>query len=97
MLLYGRPACNETADDLQPKSNVQTVVILTCHYSMLSGSGAPGSDTKVTKIFKRSGIGKIELESASAGDVVSVAGKSLDALRSTSTQTKIAVCNTALH
>ena len=40
------------------------------------GIGAPGSDAKVTKIFKRSGIGKIELESASAGDVVSIAGKS---------------------
>ena len=28
----------------------------------------------MTKIFKRSGVGKIELDSASAGDVVSIAG-----------------------
>ena len=28
----------------------------------------------MTKIFKRSGVGKIELDSASAGDVISMTG-----------------------
>ncbi len=36
--------------------------------------GAPGGDSKVTKIFKRSGVGKLELDSASAGDVISMTG-----------------------
>lgn len=36
--------------------------------------GSTGADSKVTKIFKRSGVGKVELDSASAGDVVSIAG-----------------------
>ena len=48
--------------------------------SVLTGwihsAGAPGIDSKVTKIFKRSGVSKIELDSASAGDVVSIAGAS---------------------
>jgi len=39
-------------------------------------AGAPGADSKVTKIFKRSGVGKIELDSASAGDVISMTGAS---------------------
>jgi len=37
-------------------------------------AGAPGGDSKVTKIFKRSGVGKLELDSASAGDVISMTG-----------------------
>ena len=37
-------------------------------------AGSAGADSKVTKIFKRSGVGKVELDSASAGDVVSIAG-----------------------
>ena len=39
-------------------------------------AGSAGADSKVTKIFKRSGVGKVELDSASAGDVVSLAGAS---------------------
>lgn len=41
---------------------------------VLRHSGAPGGDSKVTKIFKRSGVGKVELDSASAGDVISMTG-----------------------
>lgn len=37
-------------------------------------AGSSGADSKVTKIFKRSGVGKVELDSASVGDVVSIAG-----------------------
>ncbi|KAL3154804.1 hypothetical protein ABBQ38_011348 [Trebouxia sp. C0009 RCD-2024] len=41
---------------------------------VLRHNGSAGADSKVTKIFKRSGVGKVELDSASAGDVVSIAG-----------------------
>ncbi|KAA6417376.1 MAG: elongation factor family [Trebouxia sp. A1-2] len=42
---------------------------------VLRHSGAAGGgDSKVTKIFKRSGVGKLELDSASAGDVISMTG-----------------------
>lgn len=37
-------------------------------------TGAPGEEGRLTKMWKRSGLGRLELAAVSAGDIVSVAG-----------------------
>lgn len=54
-------------------------------------AGSAGADSKVTKIFKRSGVGKVELDSASAGDVVSLAGAASAGIADTIGDAELAV------
>ncbi len=42
--------------------------------SVLMRAGDPGEEGRLTKIWKRSGLGRLELEAAGAGDIVSVTG-----------------------
>ncbi len=37
-------------------------------------AGQPGETGKLTKIWKRSGLGRLDLQAAAAGDIVSVSG-----------------------
>ena len=37
-------------------------------------AGAPGEEGRLTKIWKRSGLGRLELDTAGAGDIVSITG-----------------------
>ncbi|EIE25836.1 GTP-binding protein TypA [Coccomyxa subellipsoidea C-169] len=41
---------------------------------VLHHTGNPGEEGRLTKIWKRSGLGRLELEAAGAGDIVSVTG-----------------------
>ncbi|CAL8470047.1 g9589 [Coccomyxa elongata] len=41
---------------------------------VLHHTGAPGEEGRLTKVWKRSGLGRLELEAASAGDIVSITG-----------------------
>ncbi|KAK9916112.1 hypothetical protein WJX75_008777 [Coccomyxa subellipsoidea] len=44
------------------------------HVRVLHHTGAPGEEGRLTKIWKRSGLGRLELNTAGAGDIVSVTG-----------------------